>query len=236
MKSTMRKILQIFSVKYKRSNIEILEQIYQQFVALKNSSIKTKLKTWIIDWETLHAQIIEMNIQGQFEEKTMFVKEFLKVGQPWALNFCDHWYNQKHVAEQSLELFEIIKKYRVKVNEKSKSMKKHAHAVTLQKTHQSNVSNQQNQLSASGSIEKNNRKCLCEKMHLFRNCLYMHTSAKESDWKKNKKIRNDMRHKIKKNYSIYTAIKYIININILKNLKKKKSDQNDVIKSNASKN
>ena len=44
MESTVRKILQVLFSKYKRSNTEIIEQIYQQFVALKNSPTKIKLK------------------------------------------------------------------------------------------------------------------------------------------------------------------------------------------------
>ena len=44
MKSTVRKILEVLFSKYKRSDIEIIKQIYQQFVALKNSPIKIKLK------------------------------------------------------------------------------------------------------------------------------------------------------------------------------------------------
>lgn len=131
MKSTMQKILQVLSVKYKRSDIEVIEQIYQQFVALKNSFIKAKLKAWIIDWKTLHAQISKLGIQRQFEKEIMFVKIFLKIDRVFALDFCDHWYNQKDAIKQFFELFKTIKKNKVRVNKKSKSMKKHAHAATL---------------------------------------------------------------------------------------------------------
>ena len=44
MESTVRKILQVLFSKYKRSDTEVIEQIYQQFVALKNSPIKVKLE------------------------------------------------------------------------------------------------------------------------------------------------------------------------------------------------
>ena len=43
-----------------------------------------------------------------------------------------------------------------------------------------------------------------------------------------------MRHKIKKNRAIFTVIKYVININILKGLEKKKPNQKNVNKFNAS--
>ena len=43
-----------------------------------------------------------------------------------------------------------------------------------------------------------------------------------------------MKHKIKENRAIFTVIKYVININILKDLRKKKSNQKNANKSNAS--
>lgn len=43
-----------------------------------------------------------------------------------------------------------------------------------------------------------------------------------------------MRHKIKKNRAIFTAIKYVTNTNILEGLGKKKPNQKDANKSNAS--
>lgn len=49
MESTVRKILQVLFSKYKRSDTEVVEQIYQQFVALKHSPTKAKLEAWIID-------------------------------------------------------------------------------------------------------------------------------------------------------------------------------------------
>ena len=69
MESTVQKILQVLSSKYRRSDTEVIEQIYQQYVALKSPPTKTKLESWTTEWQTLHAQIIEMGIQGQFGEK-----------------------------------------------------------------------------------------------------------------------------------------------------------------------
>ena len=73
----------------------------------------------------------------------MFVKEFLKAGRSWAPNFCDHWYNQKDAAGQPLELFEITRKYRVRVDEESKPLRGHAHVATLQGAPQPDASDLQ---------------------------------------------------------------------------------------------
>ena len=235
MKSTVRKILQVLSSKYKRSDTEVIEQIYQQFVALKNSPTKAKLEAWITDWETLHAQILQRGIQGQFGGEAMFVKEFLKAGRAWAPNFCDHWYNQKDAAGQPLELFETTRKYRVRVEEESKPVRGHAHATTLQGAPQPEAPDQhQNQSSFTSRPKHEGRKCLCGEVHLFKDCPYIHTSARRSGWKENKKTRDDMRHKIKENRAIFTAIKYVTNTNILEGLGKKKPNQEDANKSNAS--
>lgn len=213
----------------------VIEQIYQQFVALKHSPTKAKLEAWITDWETLHAQILERGIQGQFGGEVMFVKEFLKAGRAWAPNFCDHWYNQKDAAGQPLELFKITRKYRVRVEEESKPVRGHAHAATLQGAPQPEAPDQhQNQSSSTSRPKHEGRKCLCGEVHLFKDCPYIHTSARKSDWKENKKTRNDMRHKIKENRAIFTAIKYVTNTNILEGLGKKKPNQKNANKSNAS--
>lgn len=235
MESTVRKILQVLSSKYKRSDTEVIEQIYQQFVALKTPPTKTKLEAWITDWETLHAQIIESGIQGQFGGEAMFVKEFLKAGRAWAPNFCDHWYNQKDAAGQPLELFETTRKYRVRVDEESKPVRGHAHAATLQGAPQPDAPDQQQHQSSSsrptGDGKHAGKECLCGEVHLFKNCPYIHTSARKTGWKENKKTRDEMRQKIQKNRNFFYIIKRITNTNILEGLDKKSEEDN---KSNAS--
>ena len=56
----------------------------------------------------------------------------------------------------------------------------------------------------------------------------MHTSARKSGWKENKKTRDEIRQKIKKNWRCFGAINHIINTNIFDGLDEKKiSDQQE---------
>ena len=97
----------------------------------------------------------------------MFVKEFLKAGQSWAPNFCDHWYNQKDAAGQPLELFETTRKYRVRVDEESKPVKGHAHVATLQGAPQPEAPNQQYQEKSSTSRTNWRRKACGPEMSMW---------------------------------------------------------------------
>jgi hypothetical protein len=67
------------------------------------------------------------------------------------------------------------------------------------------------------------RKCVCDDVHLFKECLYIVTSARKPGWKENPTVREEARQRIMKNVRFMTIIKHIININILDGL----NDQKD---------
>jgi hypothetical protein len=83
----------------------MIEQIYAQWRALKNSSVKDKIKTWIIDWENLRLQIISLKLDETFEDDTIFVSEFLRAEHKWTLIFCENWEYQLDAAQQTVEFF-----------------------------------------------------------------------------------------------------------------------------------
>jgi hypothetical protein len=70
------------------------------------------------------------------------------------------------------------------------------------------------------------RKCVCGEMHLFKECPYIVTSARKSGWTENPTVREEIRQKIKKNPRYLTAIRQIIDTNILDGLNDQK-DQKD---------
>ncbi len=52
--SSTRKILQTLAARYKLSDAKIVEQIHERYQSLKTpSSVKSKIKQWISDWENL---------------------------------------------------------------------------------------------------------------------------------------------------------------------------------------
>ena len=79
-----------------------------------------------------------------------------------------------------------------------------------------------------------NKKCLCDEMHLFRKCLYINKSNRSSDWKKNKKIKNIIKKKFWNNKFLFNTMKKISNINFLNEISDSSSDESDEKKTNES--
>ena len=114
---------------------------------------------------------------------------------------------QKRAAEKSVRVFHIIRQFRLTVEEiitnKSMIEKGQAHTATLQGVPQgdqyqgtANPKNKTNQNPKNnrGGRHYDNRleeetyegkQCLCGEVHLFRNCPYIKTAARQSGWKEN---------------------------------------------------
>jgi hypothetical protein len=77
----------------------------------------------------------------------------------------------------------------------------------------------ENPMNNKSSNEKfRRRKCVCDEMHLFRECPYIVTSARKPEWKESPTIKNEARQRIFKNALFQTAIKAITNTDILDGL------------------
>ena len=233
MEATVRDILKLLALRYKRSNSEIIQQIYQQYQLLKTPPVKAKIESWVVDWEAMRSLISEMNVEAQFGGEIMFVKEFLKAGRPWAPMFCDHWIDQREAAELPIEFYDTARRYRVKVDETlidSRSTKGHgqAHAATLQGNEQNAQNNQKKGKAnpkAAGSNDSRSaeekyqgKQCICGEVHIFKNCPYINTSARQQGWKEEKQVRDEMRQRISNHKPLYTVIRRITNTNILEGI------------------
>lgn len=207
LKSSGRKILKLLTTRYQRSDDEITRQLFEQFQQLKVTPTKGKIEAWMTYWKNTQNIIIEKNMEGVFGFETIFFKKFLKAGRPWASNFASNLMQQKRAAEKSVRVFHIIRQFRLTVEEiitnKSMIEKDQTHTATLQDVPQSdqyqetaNSKNKTNQNSKNnrGGRHYDNRlkeetyegkQCLCEEMHLFRNCPYIKTAARQSGWKEN---------------------------------------------------
>ena len=225
MESSVREILQLLFNRYKRSDDEITEQLFEQLQQLKAPPTKGKVESWVAEWENMRNMIIERNMEGVFGSETIFVKEFLKAGRTWAPNFCDNWVQQKRAAERPIEFFQTTRQFRLAVEEslshaKSTVERGQANSATLQ-----GVPQNQEGSSNQPSNRKNNRRsgdhdptCVCGETHLFKLCPYIHTSNRSSGWKEDKKVKNAAREKIRPSWGYYHAIKKIINTDILEGI------------------
>ncbi len=238
MSSSVRQIIQTLTARYKFSNQKIVEQIHAQWRALKNSSVKDKIESWIVDWENLRLQMINLKLDETFEDDTIFVSEFLRADHKWALIFCDNWEYQLDAAQQTVKFFRITRSYRNVVLKESENatiefISRYSNAIILHDKiqNQDKTQNQIDQKSSCESDHKNDkfkeRKCVCDKMHLFKECFYIVITARKFEWKENVKTLTEARQRILKNVRFRTIIKAIIDINILNELKDDETTQKE---------
>jgi hypothetical protein len=213
-------MLQTLSVRYQLSDAKVKEQLHKTWRALKASSVKVKIEQWIADWENLRQEMIDLKLVETFDNDVIFVSEFLTAERKWAFNFCDNWENQHKTTDKDIEFFKTIRTYREVVQkESSMSFNRTANVATLQKQSQ-NEKKKNNKDADKRNVKKRDRKCLCLKMHLFEECVYICKSTRSSEWKKNKKIRNDMRQRLKI-IETYKVIENVSNTNFLDEITEK---------------
>jgi hypothetical protein len=124
-------------------------------------------------------------------------------------------------------------------NASIESISRYSNAVTLHdKTQDQSSKNEVGQKSShsceSGHCEsghKDNkfkeRKCVCDEMHLFKECLYIVIAVRKPGWKENAKTLNEARQRILKNARFRTVIKAITDTNILNGLRDGETTQKE---------
>ena len=145
------------------------------------------------DWKNIRKKMIDYEM---FETKIKFINDFFFAERKWAPIFCDHWVMQKSVAKMKSEFFETTNQYKLTVEKKTffATVKFMVNAVTLQSQQQSDQNNFEKSSSANKSSKRanwekkkfKNRKCVCDEVHIFRECSYIHISIRSTGWKKNK--------------------------------------------------
>jgi hypothetical protein len=86
----IKEILQFLITKYKKIDDQIKKQLHEKFQALKQSSFKNQIETWVVDWKNLRNRILTFDIKDFFDFETMFVEKFLIVDRKWVSTFCDN--------------------------------------------------------------------------------------------------------------------------------------------------
>ncbi len=228
----VKKILQFLIIKYKKIDDQIKKQLHEKFQALKQSSFKNQIETWVIDWKNLRSRILIFDIKNFFDFETMFVEEFLIVDRKWTSTFCDNWILQKKAIERNVHFAETTREYKNAVK-KSLKIVEHANVVTLQNQSQFQ-SKKSTSLICSDHYDDENktRQCICNCMHDWNKCDHIFKSIKSSNWKCNSQKKKWAKKAIKNNRWFYFKIKNMTNIDILnkiksKNCKNDKKNKND---------
>ncbi len=126
----IKEILQLLIIKYKKIDDQIKKQLHEKFQALKQSSFKNQIETWIIDWENFRSRILTFDIKDFFDFETMFVEKFLIADRKWASTFCDNWILQKRAIERNVYFAETIREYK-NVVKKNLKIVEHANVAIL---------------------------------------------------------------------------------------------------------
>ncbi len=216
-----RRMLQTLSARYQLSDARIKEQLHETWHALKASSVKAKIKQWITNWENLKQEMIDLKLIETFDNDVIFVNEFLTAKRKWASNFCDNWKNQHKTADKNIEFFKTTRTYKKAVQkESSMSSFKTTNSVTLQEQIQNEKKKNNKSDADKKNVKRRDRKCLCLEMHLFEECVYICKSTRFNEWKENKKIRNEMRQRLKI-IETYKVIKNVSDTNFLDEITEK---------------
>jgi hypothetical protein len=239
MSALIREILQLLITRYKKTDDQIKEQLHEKFQALKQSSFKNQIETWVADWENLRSRILAFGIKDFFGSETMFVEEFLIAGRKWASTFCDNWILQKRAAGRNVHFAETAREYRNAVK-KGLKIVGHANAATLQDQPQPQSQPQKSTFSiSSGGDRSGKRQCVCGVMHDWKNCEHIVKSVRSSNWKCNQQERKWIRDAVLESRSLFHAIQRITDIDILDGIKaeqcKPKGKGNNGKKSNSGK-
>jgi hypothetical protein len=135
--------------------------------------------------------MISLKLDGTFGDDTIFVSEFLRAGHKWALIFCDNWEYQLDAAQQTVEFFRTTRSYRNAVLKESGNAaievttSRYSNAVILHgKTQDQSSKDEADQKSSCESGHKDDkfkeRKCVCDEMHLFKECPYIVIAARKN--------------------------------------------------------
>jgi hypothetical protein len=193
----IREILQLLIIKYKKIDDQIKKQIHEKFQALKQSSFKNQIETWVTNWENLRNRILTFIIKNFFDFETMFVEKFLIVDRKWASTLCDNWILQKKTIERNVHFENTIREYKNVVKKKLKIVE-HVNVVILQNQSQSQSKKSTSSI-CSNQHESNDktRQCICECMHDWNKCDHIRKSIKSSNWKCNSQEKKWVREAIK---------------------------------------
>ena len=249
MAASIRDIITSLSSRYKRSDSQIIEQMNQHIQTLKTPPTRTRIKTWIADWKNVKNQIDQIGASVAFGSEEIFVDEFLKAGRTWASAFCDTWVRIKQNSFQSVNFFETTRQYRMTVNavfteSRFQASRAQNNAASWQGKDQGQGHDQKNEAFRLDQTHRNSsqtdnrphdekhkeKECLCKKIHLFKNCPYMTTSARPTGFKEDKQVRANIRTKIQKSVVLFLTIRKFCNTNLLDGItedsvKKAKTDQ-----------
>jgi hypothetical protein len=181
-------------------------------IARKNKNLQRAFKhqqmnQWLLNWEKIYAKTERLNLFDVQNDRCAY--DFLNSLRTMNLSFVsdkktilNHEMNQ---SKSSTSIKDLLKEFRNHLRIARTLITKraiHEAFVTLQnKTQNENTTDQKLK-----KIE--NRSCLCDKKHLFKDCYYLIEKIRSIEWKSNEKIKKKIIKILEANSRLRIAVKY----------------------------
>ena len=222
MNLSIKDIFKKLVAKYQRSNNQIIEQIFDQYRLLQQSSFKQKIEKWVAEWKTLYQEIVDMNLLDQYENEKIFVNEFFKTKKKWIFQFCESWVRILKNSFRPIKFYETVKKYRIEPKTYLDEMKDSSWKVDMANVASLQGQKQQPQKTAkqkNKSAWLTTKKCVCGLMHLFEKCPHLVQLNQPPGWTESKKKGEEIRQQIRMQLiEVFKSIKRISDTDILDDL------------------
>jgi hypothetical protein len=191
-------------------------EIVRKYINLQRAFKHQQMNQWLLNWKIIYAKTKRLNLFDVQNNQCAY--NFLNSLRTMNLSFVfnkktilNHEMNQNKSSTSIKDFLKEFRNYFWIARTLITKRTSHKAFVTLQnKTQNENTIDQKSEKIENKKIE--NRSCLCDKKHLYKDCYYLIEKVRSIEWKSNEEIK-------KKNIKIFELnLKLRI---VIKNVKKK---------------
>ncbi len=187
-------------------------EIARKYKNLQRAFKQQQMNQWLLNWEKIYAKTERLNLFDVQNDRCAY--DFLNSLRTMNLSFVfdrktilNHEMNQ---SKFSTSIKDLLKEFRNHLRITRAIITKkaiHEAFVTLQsKTQNENTTDQKSEKIENRKIE--NRSCLCDKKHLFKDCYYLIEKIRSIEWKSNEEIKKKIIKILEVNSRLRIAVKY----------------------------
>jgi hypothetical protein len=188
-------------------------EIVRKYKDLQRALKHQQMNQWLLNWEKIYAKTERLNLSDVQNDRCAY--DFLNSLRTMNLSFVfdrktilNHEMNQNKSSTSIKDLLKEFRNYfriaRALITKKAS----HEAFVTLQsKTQNENTTDQKSEKIENRKIE--NRSCLCDKKHLFKDCYYLIEKIRPIEWKSNEEIKKKIIKILESNSRLRIAVKYV---------------------------
>ncbi len=197
---TIHQKLSILKKRFALTNRIRRLEIIRKYKNLQKAFKNQQMNQWLLNWEKIYAKTKRLNLSDVQKDRCAY--DFLNALRTIDLSFVfdrktifDHEINQ---SKSSTSIRDLLKEFRNHLRiARTLITKKTIHETfaTLQEKSSNDETTDQEKKSKKFSKRKiENRSCLCDKKHLFKDCYYLIEKIRLIEWKSNEKIKKNQQN------------------------------------------